>query len=133
MKDALTVLGSAVVLAGFAAVGVNGTLKVSGDADGPSILDQVEFPDADPLTALEIDPLGNVLMAVEADAVVTHDGGDGGPMVAGPDIRGSRCARSVHAVAKRSKGKAFTVVCLPREYGLYERMNGRPAPTDPEE
>ena len=96
-----------------------------------AILNQVTFPTPDPLAILEIDTLGNILVPVVADAVVTDDG-EGKPHVAGPDIRGSRCSQSVHAIMLRTDGP-FTVVCLPREYGLYERLHGRPAPTGAEE
>lgn len=96
-----------------------------------SVLDQVQFPPPDPLHWMpEIDTLGNILLSVEADAVVTYDGGPDGPVIAGMDIRGSRCSRSVYSVMTRSAGP-WTVICLPREFGLYERMNGRSPPGAP--
>lgn len=139
--DRAVVLGSALVVALFA-LGISRTPRVAhalpadeSTAAGiqpksaEEILNQVQFPPPDPLGSLpEIDTLGNILLSVEADAVVTHDGGPDGPTVAGMDIRGSRCSRSVYSVMVRSPSGPWTVICLPREYGLYERMNGRPAP-----
>lgn len=150
MKDASVVLGSCFVVAVFAgahplngahlhpretpvATGReafdlltprDGTMNVSGDVtpeDASTILRQVTFQ-REPIALMEVDPLGNVLIPVQADALVTHDG-VGTPEVAGMDIRGTRCARSVEAIMNRTDG-AFTVVCLPREYRLYNRMCG---------
>jgi hypothetical protein len=85
-----------------------------------------------PLGLLEVDTYGNLLLPTVADATVTFDGaGEGEPEVSGTDIHGSRCARSVFDVMERTDGP-FTVVCLPREYGLYERIHGRPAPAEGE-
>ena len=86
------------------------------------------FPQPKPLDSVEVDILGNILIPVQADALVTHDGGPDGPVIAGADIRGSRCSRSVESVMSRTSGE-FTVVCLPREFGLYERIKGLPLPT----
>lgn len=148
MKDALTVLGSALTVAlfaGFAAAHPSNaahlhpreaplaTGRGSFDAlekghaqaaDAEAILDQVTFPPENPLGWLpEIDELGNILLAVEVDAIVVHDGGTGGPEVVGMDIRGSRCSRSVYSVMARSPKGPWTVVCLPREFGLYEKLH----------
>lgn len=113
----------------------DGTLAVSGDVNARFVsigdfLDSAPFPKPG-LALIEVDPYGNILIPTVADAVVTDDG-SGEPVIAGADIRGSRCARSVAAALDRTDGPV-TIVCLPREYGLYERMNGRPAPGEPEE
>lgn len=98
--------------------------------EAEDILDQVRFPKPG-LALMEIDNYGNILLPVQADALVTHDG-VGEPLITGMDLRGSRCARSVEHAMRATDGP-FTVVCLPREYGLYERMNGRPAPSPDEQ
>ena len=125
MIDRATILGSALVVGGFAS-----DLPLVVPHEPGAVVDQVKFPKPDPIALLEVDQLWNILLPVQSDAVVTHDGDpESGPMIAGPDIRGSRCARSAYAASKRARGESWTVVCLPREYGLYERMNGRPAPS----
>lgn len=130
MIDRATILGSALVVGGFASAL---PLVVDVPNDPGAIVEQVTFPKPDPIAMLEVDQLGNILLPVQADAVVTHDGGADGPMIAGHDIRGSRCAQSVFSAMARTDSE-FTVICLPREYGLYERMHGRAAPTsEPED
>lgn len=133
MIDRSVVIGSALVAAAFAIIsavtstnaGIHQTGVVPSD-EPEAILDQVHFPPPEPLSQiLEIDILGNIIVAIEADAVVTHDGGPDGPIIAGMDIRGSRCSRSVFSVMARSAGP-WTVICLPREFGLYERVNALP-------
>lgn len=135
MKDTLVVLGSALTAALLAVASAHPSVAahlhpretpVATDRAFDTILNQVELP-REPIALIEVDELGNVLIPVQADALITHDGGPDGPMVSGMDIRGSRCARSVDSAMARTDGP-FTVVCLPREYGLYERMNGRQAP-----
>lgn len=106
----------------------DGTMRVSDSlqrAEAAMILEQVTFPKP-PMALIEIDHLGNILIPAVADAVVTHDG-VGDPAITGENIDGTRCARSVASALSRTDGPV-TIVCLPREYGLYERMNGRPAP-----
>lgn len=95
------------------------------EPDPVEIIRQVKFPKPG-LALMEVDNYGNVIIPAHADALVTHDG-VGTPEIAGMDIRGSRCARSVDYAMSQTDGP-FSVICLPREYGLYERMNGRPAP-----
>ena len=44
-------------------------------------------------------------------------------IVIGMDIRGSRCSRSVYSVMERSPAGPWTVICLPREFGLYDKLH----------